>query len=88
MSTLNIPFLPWFSESSCVTNANDECVFAAVNGHVYRSNSQEDHDTAKLVAAAPDMYSLLSDILKNYECGDIVDQEIQSVLARARGERP
>ncbi|HIO30768.1 hypothetical protein [Marinobacter salarius] len=86
MSTLNIPFLPWFSESSCVTNANDECVFAAVNGQVYRSNSQEDHDTAKLVAAAPDLYNALETLATYAELKGIPANAAQAALAKARGE--
>ena len=41
---------------------------------------------AHLIASAPDMYELLQDILTNYQCGDIIDRQIEEVLAKARGE--
>ena len=39
-----------------------------------------------LIAAAPDMYSLLNDILNNYETDTHIDNQINVVLAKARGE--
>ena len=43
------------------------------------------HD-ALLIAAAPDMYELLNDILKNYENDTHMDNQINVVLSKARGQ--
>ena len=46
----------------------------------------ESQANQKLIAAAPDMYSLLNDILNNYETDTHIDNQINVVLAKARGE--
>ena len=46
----------------------------------------EDKHNAHLIAAAPDMYEVLEDIVKNYECEFHIDKMIRKVLAKARGE--
>lgn len=40
---------------------------------------------AHLIAAAPEMYDLLSDLLRNYELGEKVDSQIVAVLTKAEG---
>lgn len=54
------------------------CTFSRCDSHL-------EYD-AHLIAAAPEMAALLLDILINYEAGEIVDREIETVLAKARGE--
>lgn len=49
-------------------------------------DSQEIIANAHLIAAAPDMYEMLNDILCNYEVDEEVDKRIEKVLAKARGE--
>jgi hypothetical protein len=39
-----------------------------------------------LIAAAPDMYAMLDDLLRNYEIGLEVDNRLDVLLAKARGE--
>jgi hypothetical protein len=39
-----------------------------------------------LIAAAPEMYGMLRNLLCNYEIGLEVDNEIDELLAKARGE--
>ena len=82
---------PWMAEAE---NVHTGCV-ATCHGdadtwfEVWSENWEGGIDqeaNANLIAAAPDMYALLKDILENYECGDIVDQEIQEVLAKAEGK--
>jgi len=48
----------------------------------------DDHKKANahLIAAAPDMYLLLRDILNNYETDTHMDNQINVVLSKARGE--
>ncbi len=58
---------------------NDEFSLAICNGTDKQANAQ-------LIAAAPDMYAMLNDILKNHECGDVIDIKIYELLKKARGE--
>lgn len=51
------------------------------------SHGVEQPANAHLIAAAPEMYEMLRDILKNYECGSFVDEQMELVLAKARGEK-
>lgn len=39
-----------------------------------------------LIAAAPEMYNFLDDLLRNHDLGVDMDDEIEKLLAKARGE--
>jgi hypothetical protein len=81
---------PWRVDNSCSTvlmiSAGSWPV-CEVNGYGLGINQDAvDSANANLIAAAPDMYEMLKDILHNYEAGEIVDVEIEIILKRARGE--
>ena len=44
-------------------------------------------DDALLIAAAPDMYALLNDILDNYETDTHMDNQISVILSKVRGKQ-
>ena len=64
------------------------CICATTEDDVPEAN-EEARANAALIAAAPEMYALLDDIRKNYQCmpnpAD-VERRINALLARARGE--
>ena len=49
-------------------------------------HGEEQQANAHLIAAAPDMYGLLVDILENHEVDRFIDAEIYDLLKKARGE--
>jgi len=62
------------------------CVATMVEG-----DSKVKEANANLIAAAPEMYALLADIAKNYQCMPnpaTVESRINTLLAKARGEQP
>lgn len=60
---------------------------ATVHGFKFGKNNSKRDANAHLIAAAPEMYEMLSDILRNYEAGTKIDLEIERLLAKARGEQ-
>lgn len=47
---------------------------------------ENDVANAHLIAAAPEMYNFLDDLLRNHDLGVDMDDEIEKLLAKARGE--
>ena len=58
---------------------NDEFSIAVINGSDKEAN-------AHLIAAAPSMYKMIEDLLKNHELGDMIDIRMYELLKKARGE--
>ena len=85
MNGLKIPHLPWTAVKSCVINADDDCIFAATSGQVNRGDEQEDFDTASLMAAAPDLYEALADLVAAFD-GEPGFGPAKAALKKARGE--
>jgi hypothetical protein len=52
----------------------------------YPDQYKEAIGNANLIAAAPDMYEALRDILNNHDAGFYIDTIIRKVLEQARGE--
>lgn len=42
---------------------------------------------ARLIAAAPDLYAFINNLLKNHEIGEKLDAEMTALLAKARGDQ-
>lgn len=82
---------PWIAENSSVISINGDIVVGCVVGSVYRNDDAEDYATARLIAAAPDLYSALSMALAHMpdpQCAIWRDVQgrMNAALAKARGE--
>lgn len=51
-----------------------------------RGASGEGFANAHLITAAPDMYTMLKNVLDNYETDTHLDNQIEVILKKARGE--
>lgn len=79
---------PWHAEGSVVTNDQDEIISTCVIGFCARKDHDEDHATARLIAAAPDMLEALEEIMKTIAgCQtEFYYQLARAAIAKAKGE--
>jgi hypothetical protein len=79
---------PWHAEGSVVTNDQDEIVSTCFIGFCARKDRDEDHATARLIAAAPDMLEALEEIMKTIAgCQtEFYYQLARAAIAKAKGE--
>lgn len=84
---------PWFASGQLIFAESKKCpiVIAAVNG-LWLLTGNTFEANAALIAAAPEMYALLNNILNDLETdgsislNDNAANDIRMLLAKARGE--
>lgn len=53
---------------------------------IAHTHGNDDVANADLIAAAPEMYAMLEKLLEPYGREDVSDEQIEALLAKARGE--
>ena len=77
---MNLKNTPWKANFCCVVDNAGVVVTTFVAGAVVHGDEAYDNAAAKLLAAAPEMHSLL--VLIRESCGDVLAEKIDAVLSK------